>query len=201
MLHITDLHHSINNKEVFKGLNLSLAPGEKRLILGPSGRGKTTLFKLIMGFVPPGKGQILINGLDLKTARIQDVRQHLFYLSQDIDFPEMTTQALLGQIYQVHGMENQKAHLPWMDFLDLPGETLEKNIYDLSGGERQRLGLMVCFLLDRPIWLLDEPTSALDDALKEKILGHVEASSATVLIISHDRIWQNSPQIQMERWY
>ncbi len=70
---------------------------------------------------------------------------------------------------------------------------------DLSGGERQRLGLALCQLMDRPIWLLDEVTSGLDKTLKHKVYNMVMESDKTVLIISHDDIWDNQ-SIRKVRW-
>ena len=76
---------------------------------------------------------------------------------------------------------------------------LEQNIKDLSGGERQRVGLLIGFLLDRPVWLLDEPTSALDDAMKRKVSKFILGQDKTIVIISHDDVWKQHKEIKIKR--
>jgi len=159
-----------NNKEIFSNLNFSVQKNEKVLIQGKSGIGKTTLFKLLLGFEIIDKGRVSFNDLDIGKEHIKNIRSQIFYLSQDIDLKDGRVSDLLDEILEHNVLKNQdKGHFTdLLNFLDLSDKLLDQTIKELSGGERQRIGLLICFLLDRPVWLLDEPTSALDDIMKKK---------------------------------
>ncbi|MCK5541738.1 MAG: ATP-binding cassette domain-containing protein [Desulfobacterales bacterium] len=85
-------------------------------------------------------------------------------------------------------------------FLDLDDAIFSQTIKELSGGERQRIGLLICFLLDRPVWLLDEPTAAIDDHMKKKVADYILDQDRTIIIISHDSIFKENKKILVERW-
>lgn len=192
----------IDNARIFSNLNLCVKKHEKLLILGRSGMGKTSLFRLILGFEQPLSGQILVNGLHVQQDPIHQIRQQIFYLSQDIDLMNEQVLGLLTEIWTCNfegGLPREEINQR-LAFLELPSAILMKKTRDLSGGERQRLGLLIGFLLDRPVWLLDEPTSALDDAMKKKISDHILSLEKTIMIISHDPVWQNNALVRIERW-
>ena len=183
-----------NGSPLFTGFDFSVSPGEKVLILGRSGTGKTTLFRMLLGFETPDSGDVLFNRLPVTKAHIRDIRQQVFYLSQDIDLRHEPVSGLIEEI-----MEENRLNMPEDDTLDryitlleLDRGILNQNVKDLSGGERQRTGLLICFLLDRPVWLLDEPTSALDDLMKQKIADYILDRDKTVLVISHDDVWKTN---------
>lgn len=202
MLSIKDLCFDINGTSVFDTFSLDVSTGEKVLILAKSGRGKTSLFKLIQGFEQPRGGTISVNGSTLGQAPVQDIRKHIFYLSQDIDLIDETIQELLAQILASNGLLDLRTNaIPgFLDMLELENDLLRRRVSDLSGGERQRVGLLIGFLLDRPIWLLDEPTAALDDTMKHTIADHILFRDNTMVIVSHDAVWQDHPSIRIERW-
>ncbi len=190
------------NKMIFSDLNLTVRENEKCLIQGKSGIGKTTFFKILLGFETIDKGRVTFNGNRIDRFHIQDIRQQIFYLSQDIDLKQEKTGELLDEIL-IHNSKkdvNSNRLNEMLSFLDLTPNILEQNVTALSGGERQRIGLLICFLLDRPVWLLDEPTSALDDAMKKKIADYILDQNKTIVIISHDPVWKNNNSIKIERW-
>ena len=202
MIHIQNLNYAVGGRPIFSDFEFNVEPGEKVLIRGRSGRGKTSLLKLIMGFVIPEGGKISIQGRSLDQAPISEIRRDLFYLSQDIDLMDGPVDLLIREICQAQPgpMDVEDGLAREMEFLELPPSTLGKQISELSGGERQRLGLLLGFLLNRPVWLLDEPTAALDDELKVKIAHRVGLSHNTVVVISHDNVWRDVPGLRMERW-
>lgn len=190
------------NKIIFSDLNLTIRKNEKILIQGKSGIGKTTLFKLLLGFETIDKGIVTFNGDRIDKFHIQNIRQQIFYLSQDIDLRQEKTGDLLDEIL-IHNSKkdaNSNRVNEMLSFLDLAPNILEQNVTALSGGERQRIGLLLCFLLDRPVWLLDEPTSALDDSMKKKIADYILDQNKTIVIISHDRVWKKNNTVKIERW-
>ncbi|WP_299978456.1 ATP-binding cassette domain-containing protein [Desulfobacula sp.] len=170
MINFESVYLKRNDKEIFSGLNFSVQKNEKVLIQGKSGIGKTTLFKILLGFETIDKGRVSFNDLDIVKEHIKDIRHQIFYLSQDIDLKDGRVGELLDEIWEHNLLKNQdKTHFTeLLDFLDLGEKLLDQTVKELSGGERQRIGLLICFLLDRPVWLLDEPTSALDDIMKKK---------------------------------
>jgi putative ABC transport system ATP-binding protein len=202
MISLESVSLDIDNTQIFSDLNLCVKENEKFLIQGRSGMGKTSLFRLILGFEQPQSGQILVNGLPLDKNHITRIRQQIFYLSQDIDLKNEIIIRLLTDILELYFP--RKAPLEeinkFLAFLELSPDILQKKTKDISGGERQRIGLLIGFLLDRPIWLLDEPTSALDDAMKEKISSHILSLDKTIIIISHDPVWKNNSNVQIKRW-
>ncbi len=202
MISFKSVCHDMGNTRIFSDLNLRVNKNEKVLILGKSGLGKTSLFRLILGFEQPGSGQILFDGLNIDKNNIHQIRQQIFYLSQDIDLKNDVIIRLLTDIWEFNFSRELSLKLinPLLDFLELAPNILQKRTKDLSGGERQRIGLMVGFLLDRPVWLLDEPTSALDDAMKKKIANRILSLDKTCVIISHDHGWQDNPNILIKRW-
>ncbi|MBT3387574.1 MAG: ATP-binding cassette domain-containing protein [Desulfobacula sp.] len=202
MIKFESVYLKRNGKEILSGLNFFVKKNEKVLIQGKSGIGKTTLFKILLGFEPIDKGRVTFNGLDIVKEHIKDIRQQIFYLSQDIDLKNERVKNLLDEIWEHNLSKNRnKTHFErWINFLDLNDIILNQSIKELSGGERQRIGLLIGFLLDRPVWLLDEPTSALDDTMKNKIAGHILGLNKTIIIISHDAVWKKNNSIKIERW-
>lgn len=201
MISFESVSHTIGNTRIFSDRSLCVGKKEKVLILGKSGLGKTSLFRLILGFEQPGSGKIVVNGLNLDKNHVHQIRQQLFYLSQDIDLRNETILGLLTDIWQFN-FAKELCHEEinrQLNFLELSPGILQKKTGELSGGERQRIGLLIGFLLDRPIWLLDEPTSALDDVMKEKIAAHILSLEKTMIIVSHDHCWQDS-SVRIERW-
>jgi ABC-type bacteriocin/lantibiotic exporter with double-glycine peptidase domain len=194
--------HDIGSTRIFSDRSLRVEKNEKVLILGKSGLGKTSLFRLILGFEQPGSGKISINGLNLDKDHIHQIRQQLFYLSQDVDLKDDIIRLLLTDVWEFNFSKplSPQDINQYLTFLELSPDILEKRTGELSGGERQRIGLMIGFLLDRPIWLLDEPTSALDDAMKTKIATYILSLEKTCVIISHDPCWQDPSAIRIERW-
>lgn len=190
MIEFNSIFLNRNGKNIFSGLDLSISDGEKVLLQGKSGAGKTTVFRLILGLEQPDRGDIFFNGRRICAENIHDIRQQIFYLSQDIDLKQGRVGQIIDEVAEVNKVNSHLASRKrWMDFLELDEKILGQNIKKLSGGERQRTGLLLCLLLQRPVWLLDEPTSALDDKMKEKISQFVISQDKTVFIISHEKLW------------
>ena len=159
------------------------------------------MFKLLLGFGTIDKGEVIFNGHKISKAHITGIREQIFYLSQDIDLRDGIINNLINEILRANSIKYKNDKLnELLNFLDLNIEILEQKVKDLSGGERQRIGLLICFLLDRPVWLLDEPTSALDDVMKKKIADFILDQEKTIIIISHDSVWKKNKNIKIERW-
>lgn len=204
MIRFEDIHLAFSGKRLFSGFNLEVPENQKLLISGPSGCGKTTLFKLLLGFEKVAAGRIFCGDLEVTASNIRAIRNRIFYLSQNIDFRNAPVGVVLEEIFTY---EPNRAVQPGdslrqdlMELLELDAEILRQNLPELSGGEKQRLGLLVGFMLNRPVWLLDEPTASLDEGLRKKVLDHVMAAGKTILVISHDSIWRQCDTCRVERW-
>ena len=203
MIELVDVTKKYGSKKLFENFNLSVKKGDKILLDAPSGKGKTTLVKLLLGFERPDKGEIYINNLKISRANLKNIRSQISYVSQDVDFMENKVTDLLDTIfkYKVNDKccpENKEIIALFTKF-GLDRNLLSKNVKELSGGERQRLGLIVCILLNRPIWLLDEVTASLDRDLKKTVVDEVLCSESTVIVISHDKYWHDANNIKVVR--
>lgn len=191
---------SYQEKPVFSDFNFDISKSDKILLQGKSGVGKTTLFRLILGFETADSGRVSFNNQEISKRTIQDIRRSIFYLSQDVDLKHDITEIVIHEILQANAIQdNTDTKEAYLNLLELPAKVLHQNINRLSGGERQRVGLLIGFLLDRPVWLLDEPTSALDEPMKLKLADIICSQEKTVAIISHDEVWQQQTGITLKQ--
>ena len=191
-----------DGKQIFSNLNLEVKSNEKLLIRGKSGIGKSSLLKILLGFERIDSGRVLIGNREVSPAHIRKIRRQIFYLSQDIDLKNEIVSVMVKEIVSYHLQKDDplKQLKPMMQFLEMDDTLLTRKTAELSGGERQRLGLLIGFLLDRPIWLLDEPTSALEEEMKKKLAHYIMDLNKTMIVVSHDRVWTDSDRIRIERW-
>ncbi|MGM8226146.1 ABC transporter transmembrane domain-containing protein [Cellvibrio sp. ARAG 10.3] len=179
---------------VFDDFTLEIAAGEKVALVGPSGAGKTTVFQLLQRFYDPLVGRVCIDGIDLTTADLNDVRRHIALVPQDpVIFgtsvrdnvryarPDANDDDVIAACEAAYAMEFIQALPEGLDtFLG------ERGIR-LSGGQKQRLAIARAILADRPILLLDEATSALDsnsELVVQQALEHL-MKNRTTLMIAH----------------
>ena len=189
-------------KQIFSNLCLEVESNEKLLIRGKSGIGKSSLLKILLGFERVDSGRVVIGNREVSPSHIRKIRQQIFYLSQDIDLKNEIVSVMVKEIVSYHSQKDNplKQLKPMMQFLEMDDILLIRKTAELSGGERQRLGLLIGFLLDRPIWLLDEPTSALEEEMKKKLVLYILDLNKTMIVVSHDRVWTNNDRIRIERW-
>jgi ATP-binding cassette subfamily B protein len=179
---------------VFENFNLMIKPGERVGIVGESGGGKSTFTKLLLRFADVTKGEIAIDGQDIRTIRQDDLRTSIAYVPQE---PILFHRSLLENIRygrleatdeEVYAASRRaNAH----DFiLRSPNkyETLvgERGV-KLSGGERQRVAIARALLKNAPILILDEATSSLDsksEALIQEAFARL-MEHRTVIVIAH----------------
>ncbi len=175
-------------------LSFLVQPGETVAFVGASGAGKSTVFRLLLRFFDPESGQVLVDGIDVRTAERSDFRRHLAYVPQE---PEIFAASAMENIRfgrfgasdseVVAAAEAAAAH----DFLSRLPEGYETPLGErgvtLSGGQRQRIAIARAILRDAPVLLLDEATSALDSESEGLVQRAVEALTAgrTTLIVAH----------------
>jgi ABC-type multidrug transport system fused ATPase/permease subunit len=179
---------------VLERVNLTVHPGELVAIVGRSGAGKTTLLGLLPRLHDPTTGTVRLDGHDLRTLRLADVRRHVAVVSQDaIVLPGTVweniaygrpdaTDADVRAAAALAGAAGFIAALPdGYDTLVADGGG------NLSGGQRQRLAIARAVLTDAPILVLDEPTSALDAEQEERLVETIRGLRGvrTVIVVSH----------------
>ncbi len=197
MIRFKNVSLTLGNKQLLDHFNLTISDGEKVVISAPSGAGKSSLLKLLLGFFEAEKGKITFNGLEVKPENMRQIRCQIGYLSQGIDFPNGKVEDVFNEIFQYTVNKNisfsRDILLEKVRELKLSDDILKTNTVNISGGERQRLGWILLMLLDRPILLLDEPTSALDDEMKRYFVDYIKQTDKTVICSSHDSEWQTAP--------
>lgn len=177
-----------------RNLNLSLKAGQKSALVGPSGGGKTTLMNLISRFYDPTQGRLLIDGEDIKEMSLDDLRENIALVSQEVFLFDDTIRANIAcgapnasEDQVIKAAQDADAH----DFIMSLPQGYDTPIGEagmrLSGGQRQRLSIARAFLKNAPILLMDEPTSALDTQSEMRIQEALDrlASGRTTLIIAH----------------
>lgn len=188
MLEISNLNKRFGDKEVLKGLNLSVSDHSIFGLIGKNGAGKTTTMKTVLGLIKPDSGAITVNGEKVVFGQTATNR-HIGYLP---DVPEfygfMTAPEYLTFCGEITGMMKSEIEARSAELLDLVGLLGERHrIRGFSRGMKQRLGIAQA-LLNRPKLLIcDEPTSALDPVGRKEILDILSKvkEQTTVLFSTH----------------
>ena len=180
--------------EVLKNLNFEIKKGDKIGIFGPSGIGKSTLFRLLLRFYDPNFGTISFNHIDLKDLSFNEIYQRIDMLEQEtylFDATIFNNIALAKEGASLDEVKKAAEKAGIASLIDTLPEGYNTEMGQmasrLSGGEKQRIGIARIMLACPDIIVMDEPTSALD-VFHEKELLHTlktEYSDATWLIISH----------------
>ena len=178
VLHIENLKKSYDSL-LFENVNLDLKRGEKVALIGENGRGKTTLFKIIMGMLKQDSGSVSL-GKNVFTG-YYDQEQSNLNLHKTIidevwdDFPNLTTTEVRNYL---------------ASFL-FTGDDVFKEISLLSGGEKCKINLLKLMLSKANLLLLDEPTNHLDIMSREALEDAILSYDGTLIVISHDRYFLN----------
>lgn len=192
MIQFKNVTKQFSEHFVLQDFSFEIQKAEKINITGRSGIGKTTIFKLLLGFVKPDNGEILFEGEVLNDKTIWDLRKRTVYISQDLNIGTGKVYQLFDDTLSLKANAELKAEsLNSLNKLliqfELDQTILKKDIEDLSGGEKQRIAIINGLLLKRDIFLLDEITSAMDKNLKQKVIDFFYLQpDFTVLSISHD---------------
>jgi phospholipid/cholesterol/gamma-HCH transport system ATP-binding protein len=196
---ITDLHKGFGAKQVLRGVDLRVEPGESMVVIGGSGSGKSVLIKHIIGLLRPDLGSIEVNGQEVTTMgerQLKELRKKFGMVFQGAAlFDSLTVGENVGFALTEHtkisGSDIAQRVREKLALVGLPGtETLYPS--ELSGGMKKRVGLARALAIEPEVILYDEPTTGLDpimaDAINDLIVEMRERLGVTTITITHDMV-------------
>ncbi|HDX1769890.1 TPA: Fe-S cluster assembly ATPase SufC [Staphylococcus aureus] len=200
-LEIKDLHVSIEDKEILKGVNLTIDTDEIHAIMGPNGTGKSTLSSAIMGHpsYEVTKGEVLLDGVNILELEVDErAKAGLFLAMQypseitgvtNADFMRSAINAKREEGQEINLMQFIKKLDKNMDFLDIDKDMAQRYLNEgFSGGEKKRNEILQLMMLEPKFAILDEIDSGLDiDALKvvSKGINQMRGENFGALMITH----------------
>ena len=194
MIEIKDLNKYFGDVHVLKDVNLSVAEGEKVVIIGPSGSGKSTLIRCVDYLEEPTSGTITIDGTELtKKNHLEMARKYSSMVFQQFNlYPNMT---VLGNLtlapIKLQKKSKEEANQIAMAALKRVGMAHKAGEYpqNLSGGQQQRVAIARALCTKQPIILFDEPTSALDPEMVQEVLDvmiELAQENITMICVTHE---------------
>ena len=192
-----DIGIDLGGRELFSAVNFHVFPGTRLRVAGPSGTGKSTFLRMLLGYVQPSKGSLLWNKQLLTPAVAKDIRLKTAYMPQsnplaagenaDVHFQRISTYHANRDLRETY-LDRVNAML---DRLGLDPTVRRQPVSELSGGERNRIVLAGLLALNRPVLMLDEPTTGLDADNRRRVSSVIRQlpDSTSVLLVSHDSEW------------
>ncbi len=189
MLQVSNLTRRYGSFVAVNNASFNIEKGEIVGLLGHNGAGKTTIMKMLSGYLEPDRGEVSINGIDLATAA-NAVQRDLGYLPENLPlYPEMTVADYLDYAAQLKGIgaERKSAEIKRVVAATDIAEKLLEPIYTLSRGYKQRVGVAQAILGQPKLLILDEPTNGLDPTQTEHMRELIReiAADATVILSTH----------------
>lgn len=186
--------YSPHSAPAVEDVSLTVEAGTFNVLLGPSGCGKTTLLKMVNRLHEPTSGRIFLNGVNIHTLPLNDLRRQIGYVIQQVGlFPHMTVAQNIAVVpellhWPAERIAERRAEL--LDLVHLPAEFQKRYPGQLSGGQQQRIGLARALAADPQVMLMDEPFGAIDaitrTSLQDQLLELQRRLKKTILFVTHD---------------
>ena len=195
ILRVENIRKSFGHREILRGLSLSLGKGQLKVLIGPSGGGKSTFLQCINFLVTPDAGDVWLEGTRINHSRKRNLyayRQQVGMIFQDFNLFDHLTALQNVQIglIRVKGIEKKAARERALAELERVGLKEHASHYpaELSGGQKQRVSIARALAMDPKVMLLDEPTSALDPELigeVHAVIKDLVANGMTMIMATH----------------
>lgn len=191
---LRNLRFGYTDRLIFNNINLEIKAGEKIAIIGESGNGKTTLIKLILGYIPISDNMIYIDNNDINNFNLSSIKKNITYINQNVKLFNNT-------IYYNISYGNDLTNYEIDNFISrFKLENIFSNLQNklntfvgpngdiLSGGQKQIINILRGFGINNKIIILDEPTSALDLIHRDLIINMISdlGKNSTIIMITHD---------------
>lgn len=197
MLHVDSVSIRYDQKDIVKDCSFTVNKGEIMSIIGPNGSGKSTLLKAVSGSLPYHKGEIQLEGKQIKKLHAKQIARTMCMLSQKNQAPhDMTVLELVQYGRYPHKKWYEKLNADDMDIVNWAiekthlGAYANRRVVSLSGGESQRAWIAMALAQRPKILLLDEPTTYLDISHQHEVLELVrelnEEMNMTIVMVLHD---------------
>lgn len=196
ILKIIDIHKSFGGREVLRGVSFDVFRGETKVIIGPSGMGKSTLLRCINQLTIPDQGTVWLRDQEVTHHNAREInrfRQKIGMVFQDFNLFDHLNAIRNVEIalIKVKGMKKLEARDKAMHELRKVGLAKQALLYpaELSGGQKQRVSIARALAMDPEVMLFDEPTSALDPELIGEVLGVMQKlakEGMTMLVVTHE---------------
>lgn len=202
MIEFSNIELRIQQQTLLQEANLSIAPGEKVVIRGTSGCGKSSLLKTVVGAIPLTGGTISVDGHTLSASTVAAIRSRVAFIGQEpaLGADRVRDAVMLPFTFKAH-KERRPSDLRVIETLErlhLPETILAKASDRVSGGEKQRIAIARALLLNKAIFIADEVTSALDPESRTAVMEELFAPHITLLSVSHDSEWVDRSERQVE---
>ena len=173
MLKLTNISHNFGALAVLENRDLTLHPGQRIAIMGPSGRGKTTLLRIALGLLKPAAGTVE-NTFRKTTAVFQEPRLLPWRTALE------NVNLVLGD-----GKNTLETAEKYLELVNL-SDAADKYPRELSGGMQQRVSVARALAANGDLLILDEPFKAMDEALREQVIALVKETDAAILLVTHE---------------
>ncbi|PNR97026.1 amino acid ABC transporter ATP-binding protein [Petrotoga sp. 9PWA.NaAc.5.4] len=194
ILKIENVHKRFKETEVLKGISFDIKRSETKVIIGPSGTGKSTLLMCVNGLIPVDSGKIYLEDKEITNSKnIHKIRQEIGFVFQHFNLFEHLTvldNVRIG-LLKVKKLNKEEATNIAIRELERVGLKNRSNLYpaQLSGGQKQRVAIARALAMNPKVMLFDEPTSALDPELIGEVLNvmiELAKSGMTMLCVTHE---------------
>jgi osmoprotectant transport system ATP-binding protein len=194
MIELVGVSKSFGSVVALSPTDLAFDSGRTTVLIGPSGGGKSTVLRLIIGLVPPSTGEVRFEGRAIKEGNLLELRRRMGYVIQEGGlFPHLTARQnilLLAKNLRRSEKETSARLDELCDLTRLPAEALARYPVELSGGQRQRVSLIRALMLRPEVLLLDEPLAALDPMVRATLQTELKAIfqhlRQTVILVTHE---------------
>jgi oligopeptide/dipeptide ABC transporter ATP-binding protein len=194
------LRRAVAQVKAVDGVSFSIEPGETLCLVGESGCGKSTVGKLILRFVEPSAGSIVLDGTDVTRLDQQAMRAHRRHVQMVFQDPyaslnpRLTAGTIVGEPLEnfesIAASEREARVASVLQRVGLRQDAMNRYPFEFSGGQRQRLGIARALVVNPSLIIADEPVSALDVSVQAQVLNLLmdlqDEFKLTYLFISHD---------------